>query len=265
MNRRGYLALLGGTGIAGCSFDFDEEDDQTPSGTVIEEWPSPTPTPDGTARQRLGAAATRASGPSRTPGSSSSPTVTTVPEPSERSLARSGDRIIGPFPIQGGFTVFYFHHFNGKGTFSVRLIEDDTGETREVLASGHDEWNGEIATFVPAGEYRLRIEAIGAWNVLLTQPRPIRADLVDLPITETDDAGAVYFGPIAFPGNVSVSATHDGSANFRIAALNIRGKRIELLFDETGPVDSERTFPADGYGWMTVTATGEWTISIEEA
>ena len=262
MFRRRYLAMLGTTAIAGCSSVPPGSQVQTPTGTTYHEWPSPSPTPDATGRQRLPAGNTVVtSSPAR---SSPSPSGTTANEPEGYHYREPESGVTEAFPILGGFTVFWFSH-SDEQRFEARLVENDAGGTREVLAAGLGEWSGRIATYVPSGEYRVEFDGGHVPFLHVKQPRPIRADLVDLPHTETDGPyDASYFGPFAFPGRVDVASTAEGNSTVIVAALDLRGRRIERLVNDVGPIDTESTFTADGYGWISVTASGEWTISIAE-
>lgn len=167
-----------------------------------------------------------------------------------------------PFELAGGLLVAAYEH-EGRGDFIVDLVHTPGAEPGHLIASEFDATTGLTALGIGGGEYLLDVEAGGRWVVELAQPRPGSDDLRELPVT-IEGEGADYAGPLLFDGLVRASATHDGSRNFVVEALDEDGGRDGgVLFDESGAFDGGTTFVAEGPGWLVVEADGEWTIALE--
>lgn len=210
------------------------------------------------------------------------PTATATPEPSVTTLqsirsvdnryddgrqqfSGTGQTVTDTFSHGGPAMVVVFDH-DGSSNFIVELVNAETGETEDVLVNKIGETSGAIA--IPAGssdQYRLNIDADGAWSVEVAEPLPQEEDIEQLP-AEASGSGPDVVGPIRLEGNTVVSGTHDGESNFIVRAVDelaMFNNEQELIFNEIGQFEGETLARYDGVVWISVEADGEWTLEFE--
>ena len=258
MNRRRFIALTGVSmgALAGCTSEDPEnvssdptskkaakETETTVKDTAKKQAATPTPTPT-----------TETTTLSPTP----TPTPTPIPEPKPQKFTGTGSTATKKFSIEGGMTAFHFKH-DGERNFIVKLMGTSGGE--KYLANEIGTWEGYHPANIPAGEYILDVDADGAWNIEITQPRPTTDDVQSLPFAWTG-AFPKYAGPFEFSGLTRVKASYSGDSNFIVYVLDIDGNQYKLLFNEIGKTSGSTAFSANGHGWIWVNATGDWQLNV---
>jgi len=223
MRRRRYLALSAAA-LAGCSSSGDQDSTDTTTAR-------PTEPP------------------------------TAVPEPEPISYSDSGVSFTEAFDIAGGFTAFEMSH-DGSSNFIVELQTANGGRVT-TLANAIGSWWAAYPLGLNAGEYQLSIDADGAWDITIYQPRPTQGDMQSLPV-EGSDRYPNYIGPVAFPGNTQIAGDYNGDSNFIVEVLSFDGYNSDLLFNEIGAFEGETMYSGEGYGWLRVQATGPWAVGAYE-
>lgn len=212
----------------------------------------------------------------------SEPTATATPEPTLTTLqsiqsvdnryddgreqfSGSGQTVTDSFSHGGPAMVVVFEH-DGSSNFIVELVNAETGETEEILVNKIGETSGAIA--IPAGssdEYRLNIDADGAWSIEVAEPLPQEGDIEQLP-AEASGTGPDVVGPIELNGNTVVSGEHNGESNFIVRAVDelaMFNSDQELIFNEIGQFEGETLARYEGVVWISVEADGEWSLEFE--
>jgi hypothetical protein len=236
MKRRAFLSAVAMVGLAGCGGGNGNGDS---NGAAADATPEGTPTPEST----------------------SEPTPTPVSEPDPLSFSGSGQAVTDSFDVQGGFTGFAFEH-DGESNFQVKLLDASTGDRVDLLANEIGSWQAKFPRHVPAGEYLLDVTADGSWQATVTQPRPGHADVIEPPLS-FEGSYPDYEGPIEFPGLVTIAGEYSGESNFQVFVRNIDGEVADLTFNEIGAFEGKTTFSGEGFGWINVRATGDWSIRVE--
>lgn len=206
---------------------------------IITESPTPTPSP--------------------TPSPTRTPTSTPIPDGETYTFDSEGNRVTDSFEIEGGLTSFDMSH-DGESNFILELIDNDSGDSQELLANEIGYWEGLLPFYVPKSDYVLDVEADGNWEIIVRQPRDYEG--TSPPVTGSDEYPN-YLGPISFEGYHIVSGKYEGDSNFIVSQLNSDGEVVESLFNEIGEFDGETTTSYSGLGYVRVEATGDWEVDVD--
>ncbi len=164
------------------------------------------------------------------------------------------------FDLADGVVRLAVTHDSGS-PLECELISVDDDSAREIQILGTASGASESLVPVDAGQYRLAVDADDSWEIDLEQPAVHADDLEGLPASASGSGSAVV-GPLRTEGNVSVTATYDGTGQFIVDGHGADG-HTEQLINRVGEFDSSRSYSAGGAVWLTVAADGEWTLEIE--
>jgi hypothetical protein len=188
-------------------------------------------------------------------------------------LSGTGDGVSKKFTMEAGVMVLHIA-YEGSGFFIVNLY-NESGYLQRTLADEKGPFegstligvkNGSVEGAVP-GKYFLRVEADGAWDVTIEQPRVDHGS--SLPIT-VGGRGTNISSPLDLESSkVTFNMTHSGSSSFEARLWADDGGFIGLLADGLGNYASEKVLmvgdgaeaPAGMY-WLSIGADGEWSVSI---
>jgi hypothetical protein len=190
------------------------------------------------------------------------------------SMSGTGDKVSEKFELQAGVTIFHMTH-SGSANFIVTLY-NDTGEYVELLANEIGSYDGSTligvkvgnTLFAEPGKHYMQVEADGAWNIIVEQPRVSSGSAVPLTLT---GSGPQASTPINLQsGVVLVNMTHTGSSNFAVVLWADNGDYVDLLANEIGVYSGEKAVtvngglfnPSPGIHWLDIDADGSWTIKI---
>lgn len=172
-------------------------------------------------------------------------------------LSDSGDHTESGLELDPGLTTVESNYEGPRG-FVVKLVDEGGSETTFAFHVG--EYAGETASLMDGGEYSLRVESEGPWDVTVRQPRAEEGEA--LPDSLSDDKSAVY-GPYEFTGSYEVTGTHSGSGEFGARIYPQTNESATLLFQDLGDFEGETTVEYEGVGWIAVKAAGDWTLDFQ--
>lgn len=186
----------------------------------------------------------------------------------------TGDKVTDKFTLQAGVTIFYMKH-SGSSNFAVKLY-NDTGEYVELLANEIGIYDGATMIGVKSdnivgaqpGKHYLDIDADGAWNITIGQPRVASGSA--LPQTMSGSGPSVSIPLQLAAGTVIFNMTHDGSSNFAVILWSDDGEYEDLIANEIGAYSGETSVTvgtgllqvSPGIAWLNIAADGNWTIKV---
>lgn len=179
------------------------------------------------------------------------------------SFSGSGQTVTDAFGA-GYFTAFVFEH-DGESNFIVELIDDDSGDTVDILVNQIGSVSGAVGIGLAEGEYVLDVDADGDWSIELGEPYA-PDEHYGVPPASVSGQGHDVYGEVEVDGRVTVSAQHDGESNFIVRAYdeaNTRGIADEIIFNELGEFEGETSVQLEGLFYITVEADGDYEIEIE--
>jgi hypothetical protein len=163
------------------------------------------------------------------------------------------------------FTTFAYAH-NGQSNFIAELIDNQSGDTVDLLVNEIGSGIGCTGLGLPDREYLLDIDADGDWAFEIGEPFA-PDDEYGVPPGSIEGERSDVYGEIEIDGRVTVSAEHRGDSNFTVAAwdeANTRALFDELLFNEIGSFEGETTAQLNGLFYIVVQAGGPYSIEIRE-
>lgn len=173
----------------------------------------------------------------------------------------TGNVATGTFTLEGGFIVFTSQH-SGDSNFIVWL-RNSQGELVQLIANEIGGYSGTRGFSVPAGQYLLDIEADGAWQIDIEEPRPTTGSVPPLTVT---NAGDEVVGPLQLSAGLArFDLQHTGDSNFIVWLYRSDGQRIVLLANEIGNTSGStaENIPTSGLYYLDVQADGTWEIVIQ--
>lgn len=171
-----------------------------------------------------------------------------------------GATVTDPITLEGGVTICEAVH-DGESNFVVALGPTD-GDRSHLLGTVIGEFDGAAGVLVDDGEYLLDVDADGAWELAVGQPRADEDEAESLPVA-LEGESPTWAGPLLFDGLGTATGTHDGQGNFIVEVLPQDGRFPELVFNELDSFEGETTFTVEGVGYVTVDAAGPWELSME--
>lgn len=191
------------------------------------------------------------------------PAETRIGKLSTFQAAGQGNQATKKFELQPGLAVFQIES-QGKSNFTVELIDAATGKSVGNLVNEIGKFDGTLATGIRrGGEYLLKIEGDGAWNVALGQPKATE-------ITKPGDIKGVGFDISEFVGlNEGLAVfefDYQGEGPFSVWMLDENGKPIEHLLNVRGKYHGSKPTNIEEQGnyLLNVEADGNWTVKIEQ-
>lgn len=220
----------------------------TPETTVTTEAPTTTATPTTTTRT-----------PTTTP-TTTEPAEAEEPEP--QSFEGSGSSVESGINVEGGLVVVELTH-DGDSNFQAQLINSD-GDP-EYLTNAIGDYDGRVAIYAPAGEYKLDIEADGDWTATVRQPRFSEADVDSASDITAEGSQHDYIGPLSFDGGETVIVHAEGEGHLAVWLTDHRGEKVDLLANDIAPYESESVVTDSGVGLIVIeTDRADWRIEIRE-
>lgn len=188
-------------------------------------------------------------------------------EPEPLEFDGEGVTVTDEFEIDDGPTVVEGVH-EGESTFFVQIVPRENGQDYTVI-NHFGEFDGTSGTYVEAGTYTVYVDADGAWELTVRQPR-VSADEADEPPLTVSGDGSDWIGPVLFDGTTRVAARYDGEADFGVEVVpedqdssEFVWDGGELVFTAIGPFAGKTSVRVDGVGYVDIEATGEWTLELE--
>lgn len=258
------LVLLG---LLGAALPSTDPGDQTTGDTSTDEGAGTTTTTiadGGTATTAGTEPAETTTEQAATPTATSTPTTTTTTvEPAEDeasySFSGSSNDVTDSFSTAGGLVVFDFQH-SGSSNFQVQAVSS-SGD-KEYLVNEIGGYDGQVALYLPAGEWQLDVTADGSWSADVTQPRFNSQDIKSLP-ADGDNEHAAWFGPFEFEGNTEVRFEIEDDSQAAVWLATHEGERVALLHNEIGPYEGSALVTDRGVGLIIVqTDSADWRIEI---
>jgi len=163
------------------------------------------------------------------------------------------------------FTAFVFEH-DGSSNFIVELIDDESGDTVDVLVNEIGSVRGATGTALPDGEYILDVDADGEWSIELGEPYAPENEYGVPPGSLSGEFNDV-FGEIEMDGRYTVSGEHSGDGNFQVIAwdeANTSGFPNAVIFNEIGQFSGETSVQLSGLFYIEVVGNGDYSVEIEE-
>lgn len=179
------------------------------------------------------------------------------------SFSGSGQTVTDAFQAQR-FTTFTYEH-SGESNFIVELINDDSGESTDILVNKIGQTSGTTGIGLGDGNYVMDVDADGDWSIEVGEPAAPDGEYGVPPASITGEGSDVY-GEVEIDGRATVSGSHDGSENFIVEAweeANTSGFPDELIFNEIGSHEGETSVQLSGVYYIAVQADGSYEISIE--
>jgi len=250
-------------GLISAVLPGDGDTGQNPSNAASQDTPVPTPTESGAVADGGTEAPTAEPTPIPTPTPEPTPTPTPTPVPAQDGdsydFSGSGNDVTDRFETKGGLVVFDFEH-DGDSNFQIQAVNN--GGDEEFLVNEIGTYDGEVALYLPAGEWRLDVTADGDWSADVTQPRFNSQDLKSLP-AEAEGEHAAWFGPFKFEGSTEVTFVIEDDSQAAVWLATHQGEKVDLLHNEIGPYEGTALVTDEGIGLIIVdTDSAEWRIEI---
>lgn len=155
--------------------------------------------------------------------------------------------------------MFDFQH-SGSSNFQVQAVSG-SGD-KKYLVNEIGGYDGQVALYLPSGDWQLDVTADGSWSADVTQPRFNSQDIKPLP-ADGDGEHAAWFGPFDFQSNTEVRFVIEGESQAAVWLTNHRGEKVELLHNEIGPYEGSALVTQRGVGLIVVeTDSANWRIEI---
>ncbi|MCU4975365.1 hypothetical protein OB955_21930 [Halobacteria archaeon AArc-m2/3/4] len=145
--------------------------------------------------------------------------------------------------------------------------EEDKDDYRIFNYSG--ELDGSGGAFVESGEYTIEVEADGAWELSVTQPREGTDDPDELPLSYEGN-GPTWIGPILFEQPTEFRTGHEGNWHYRIDLVPQEEDNTEFVWHygefvvaAIGEMEAFTESNTEGVGYLSVRADGDWIIRLE--
>ncbi len=199
------------------------------------------------------------------------------PQVDDVLMSGTGNGVSERFTLEEGVMVLHITYVGSS--FFVANLYKETGYLWGMLVNEKGPFegstlvgvkNGSTDTATP-GKYFLKVEAAGAWNLTIEQPRVNEGS--ELPITISGRGTNVSFPIDLANGSVTFNMTHVGRSNFAVKLWADDGTYIDLLASELGNYTGEKIIRvSDMIGgatpwiyWLSINADGEWTITVTSA
>lgn len=178
------------------------------------------------------------------------------------TLTGNGQSVTDTFQASQ-FTTFVFEH-SGDTNFIVKLIDDATGDTRALLINETGQVSGAVGIGLPDGEYSLDVNTNGDWSIEVGEPFAPEGER-GVPPASIEGEGMDVYGEVEIDDRVTFSAQHDGDSNFIVKIwdeMNSRPSPNEIVFNEIGQFEGERSVQLSGSCYISVDAGGSYSIDI---
>ncbi len=142
-------------------------------------------------------------------------------------------------------------------------VIDADGNSQQTLGADIEIYQGFVPLFVQ-GQHEIDVQADEGveWTITAVQAPAAEATTVDLPMT-VERAEPDYVGMVDFSEDVSVSMDHDGDGEFFIKRLDSDGSYGDQLLQGTGNYATQTDVDDDGMGWILITGSEEYEVSLE--
>ncbi|TYL36562.1 hypothetical protein CV102_22275 [Natronococcus pandeyae] len=187
-------------------------------------------------------------------------------EPEPLEFDGEGVSVTDEFSIDGGPTVIEATH-DGNSTFVIQFVPLEDGVDYRLLEHT-GEFDGSAGAFVEEGSYVIYVDADGAWDVVVRQPRVSDDDAERPPLT-IEGTGSNWSGPILFEETTRIAAFYEDNSNIRVEVVpqgiddtEFVWNGSELVFDAIGPFAGVTSINTEDVGYIDITAVGDWTIEL---
>lgn len=174
-----------------------------------------------------------------------------------------GSQATKKFNLKPGLAVFQIEG-NGKSNFIIDLIDGASGKSVANLVNEIGKFDGTLATGIrKEGEYLLKIQGDGAWDVAVGQPKPAE-------ITKPGNIQGQGYDVSEFVGlNEGLAVfefDYQGEGPFSVWMLDANGKPVEHLLNVRGKYHGSKPTNIEEQGTylFNVEAEGNWTVKIEQ-
>jgi len=161
--------------------------------------------------------------------------------------------------------------YGGDGSVTVNAIPQGKQGYEEILVmtdtaspgvGGMIAVDGPYVFEIVPTSFDLNVESSSMeWRLTITQPAVTESEIRDPPLA-FEGAESTVLGPFRFDGTETATATHDGEGTLEIEILPQNADFTTSLFYEFGSFNGETVVRTDGVGWVTVQATGDWTLTV---
>jgi PKD repeat protein len=191
-----------------------------------------------------------------------------VPEPDPITFSGSGDQATDFFTTDFRLLEVHLSH-DGQSNFIVWLI-DEEGNKEENFANKIGSYEASRYFNPKPGEkYLLEVQADGAWEIRIEQPRPDRG--APMPVNLSGVGDTAYKFLSYEEGLARFDMTFSGEWNFIVWLYSKDGTKVELLANEVGEYQGSTTarIPSDGIYALDIVASGsdssgDWSISSSQ-
>lgn len=189
----------------------------------------------------------------------------------EYEFEGSGQSVTDEVELDDGPTIGVFD-YDGGASMTVNAIPQADQDREEPIVMTDEDARGVSGMMATAGPYVFEVEPgfvdtdvdeseIG-WELAIAQPE-VSEDEISQPPLEAEGDESTVLGPIELEGTEVAAATHEGEGLFEVTILPADDEFKELPFFESGEHEGEATVRSEGLAWVTVQATGAWTLTIE--
>jgi hypothetical protein len=163
--------------------------------------------------------------------------------------------------LEKGLAVFTTNH-PGSGSCEI-WFSDRTKRIDRLVSISTGYWGSRVESIPAEDDYYLEASSDDVWSVLVTQPRPLEAQVMPL-LSGNGDQASEFFYLDAAPATFRI--THDGWMDFEIWLFDSYGTRAERLVSTYGVYDGSSTvnITKRGIYVLGVRADGEWTADVRQ-
>ncbi|WP_254526025.1 hypothetical protein [Natrinema caseinilyticum] len=113
----------------------------------------------------------------------------------------------------------------------------------------------------------ITVTAAVEWDLTLIQPRVTDELPVASPPVTYEGNGSTIVGPVQFSGGgrETITFAHEGEGWVDVYIYPQNGDYSEFPFTDSGTFEGETTVQSEGTSWITVQASGQWTLALESA
>lgn len=192
----------------------------------------------------------------------------TAPEPDPITFSGSGDTVTDFFTTEFQLLRVHLSH-DGDSNFIVWLV-DEEGNKEESLANKIGRYDASrYFNPLPNQKYLLDIQADGAWEIRIEQPRPKEGSPMPANLSGAGDTASEF---LSYEEGLAVyDMSFSGDGNFIVWLYSKDGTRVANLANEIGDYEGSTTerIPRDGIYALDIVAggsdtEGDWTIQTQQ-
>lgn len=197
------------------------------------------------------------------PAPEPAPQPSPAPVSQPQQFSGHGRQATAQFHLDKGIAQFNTS-YHGQYNFIVELL-DDQGKYVDLVANAIGDSSSSKLIGVPqSGSYIMNVTADGDWTITVEEVQPASDLYPPQPFTGHGNQSTVFFNLKA--GLATFTTHYSGESNFIAVLKDSDGEWAGLVANQIGSGDGSYAAGIDTAGlyYLDVTATGDWTIQVQQ-